>query len=135
VKEMAIVNIKEEKGEGDMGEGMMHGMKGGMHGPMMGAGMQGPMMGGMEHGGMEHGGGKMMMMWKVVKFAKFELLKDRVKVRLEQKEGKQLDEMADFLVEAALDFKNAKKMLWKKKMEMKERMMEIFMEDEGEEEG
>lgn len=76
---------------------------------------------------------KAMMMF-VVKKAKFELLKEKVKKRLEEKEGKQLDEMADILVEARLELKKAKREFWKKKMQMKERMMELFEGGEEEEE-
>ncbi|DAC72735.1 MAG TPA: hypothetical protein DSN98_03675 [Thermoplasmata archaeon] len=83
--------------------------------------------------GWEHGDHKAMM-WHLVKEAKAELLKEKIKKRLEAVEGKKLDEIANMLVEAKMEMRKAKKEFWKKKMEMKEKMMEIFSEGEGEQE-
>jgi hypothetical protein len=90
-----------------------------------------------EHGyyrkGWEYGDHKAMML-HLVKVAKAELLKEKVKQKLEEVEGKRLDEIANLLVETKMEFRKAKKDFWKKKMEMKERMMEIFGEGGEEEE-
>jgi hypothetical protein len=83
--------------------------------------------------GWEHGDHKAMM-WHLVKEARAELLKEKIKKRLEAIEGKKLDEMAGMLIEARMEIKKAKREFWKKKMEMKEKMMEIFSEGESEEE-
>jgi hypothetical protein len=80
----------------------------------------------------EHGDNKAMM-WHLVNEAKAELLREKIKKKLELVEGKKLDEIANMLVEAKMEMRKAKKEFWKKKMEMKEKMMEIFSEGEGEE--
>ena len=82
--------------------------------------------------GWEHGDRKAMM-WHLVKEARAELLKEKIKKKLEAIEGKKLDEMAEMLVQARMELKKAKREFWKKKMEMKEKMMEIFSEGEPEE--
>lgn len=81
----------------------------------------------------EYGDQKMMML-HLVKMAKIELLKEKIKKKLEATQGKKLDEIANILVEAKTEMHNAKKEFWKKKMEAKEKMMEIFSVEEGEEE-
>ena len=48
-----------------------------------------------------------MMMW-LVKSAKAELIREKVKAKLEEAEGKKLDKLADFLVESMLEHKKAK---------------------------
>ena len=89
-----------------------------------------------EHGGYgtgwEHGDHKAMM-WHVVRMARVELLKEKVKRKLEAVEGKKLDEMADLLVEARMELRKAKNEFWAKKMDLKEKMMEIFSDGEAEE--
>jgi hypothetical protein len=73
-------------------------------------------------------------MMHLVKMARAELLKEKIKKKLEAVEGKKLDEMADLLVEAKMEMRKARREFWKKKMEMKEKMWEIFNEGEAEEE-
>ncbi len=75
-----------------------------------------------------HGDHKAMM-FHLVKMAKAELLKEKIKEKLEAIEGKKLDEISNLLVESKMEMRKAKKEFWKKKMEMKEKMMEIFSED------
>jgi ABC-type Zn2+ transport system substrate-binding protein/surface adhesin len=89
-----------------------------------------------EHGddgkGWAHGDHKTMM-WHVVRMARVELLKEKVKKKLEAVEGKKLDEMADLLVEARMELRKAKREFWAKKMDLKEKMMEVFSDGESEE--
>ena len=77
-------------------------------------------------------GDQKAMMCNLVKMAKAELLKEKIKKKLESIEGKKLDEIADMFVESKRELRKARKEFWKKKMEMKEKMMEIFSEGEEE---
>jgi hypothetical protein len=89
-----------------------------------------------EHGGGGRGwqhGDEKAMLWHVVRKAKMELLKDKIKKKLEATEGKKLDEMADMLVGAHMEMRKARREFWRKKMEMKEKMMEFFTEGDAEE--
>lgn len=77
-------------------------------------------------------GDQKAMMFHLVKMAKAELLKEKIKKKIESIEGKKLDEIAAMLVESKMELRKAKRDFWKKKMEMKEKMMEIFSEGEKE---
>jgi hypothetical protein len=72
---------------------------------------------------------KMMMLWHVGKFAKMELLKEKIKKRLEAAQGKKLDKMADFAVEAMNEYHKAKGDMSKKWQEMHEKFESIFKEN------
>lgn len=61
-----------------------------------------------------------MMMW-LVKSAKTELIREKVKARLETLEGKKLDNLADFLVESMLEHKKAKAEFYKLREEQESR--------------
>ena len=77
------------------------------------------------HRSWEHSDHKSMMKYVVIA-AKSELLKEKVKKRLEEVEGKKLDEIAKVLVDSKLEFIKAKKEMWKKKKDMKERIWETW---------
>lgn len=71
-------------------------------------------------------GDKMWMMMHIAKKAKMELLKEKVKRKLEAAEGKQLDEVADLIVEGMLGKYDLMKGIIKKKKDMQERLEAIF---------
>ncbi|MHB8840943.1 MAG: hypothetical protein ACYC56_04005 [Candidatus Aquicultor sp.] len=119
-----------------MGHGM--GMMGGMGGPMgmMPMGMQGhgvcPVCGygaGMTEGGKHHRKGPMMM----AKIAKKELLYEKIKAKMDQKYGGDLDKMADEIVNFADEKRRMKIDYMKRAAEMRRRMWEFHMEGEEEE--
>jgi hypothetical protein len=105
--------------------------------------MEGEKMEGSCRGGMEHGvyeghhdqmhGDKMAMMGGMMKClfkdAKMELMKEKVKKKIEAAEGKKLDAMADLLVSGMLEHMKEKMEMWKKKQEMMEKMKALFMEE------
>lgn len=105
---------------------------------MEGERMEGSCRSGMEHG-MEHEGyeghhdhmhgDKMGMMKCVFKEAKMELMKEKIKKKLEAAEGKKLDAMADALVSGMLEHMKIKMEMWQHKQEMMEKMKTIFMEE------
>lgn len=61
-----------------------------------------------------------MMMW-LVKSAKAELIRERIKARLEKTEGEKLDKLADFLVENMLEHKKAKANFYRMREEQSSR--------------
>jgi len=79
----------------------------------------------------EHGDHKKML-WCLLKDAKEELLKEKIKQKLEEVEGKKLDEIAQILVEEKMEIMKIKKEFWKSKMNMKEKIKEVFGEEESE---
>ncbi|MBI4452281.1 hypothetical protein HY637_02540 [Candidatus Woesearchaeota archaeon] len=58
-----------------------------------------------------------------------ELLKEKMKERLEAAAGKNLDKAADLIVEALLEQYKAEGDLSKKKLELSEKLDKIFSED------
>lgn len=113
---------------GGMPMGMMGGPMG-MHGPWICPWCGADMMGYKKHG---HKGPMVM-----AKIAKKELLYEKIKAKMDQKYGDTLDKMADEIVNFAEEKKRMKRDLMKKKMEMRQRMLEFYMEgqeEEGEEE-
>ena len=64
---------------------------------------------------------KQFMLFHLVKKAKMELLMDRIKKRIEAKEGKKLDEIADALVVSKLSMQ-------KTKMELRDKFKKIMGE-------
>ncbi len=117
------------------GMGMMGGM-GGMPMGMMGGpmGMHGPGacpwcgMGMMEDG-KHHRKGPMMM----AKLAKKELLYEKIKAKMDQKYGGDLDKIADEVINFAEEKKRMKVDYMKRAMEMRRRMWEFYTEGEEEE--
>jgi hypothetical protein len=69
---------------------------------------------------------KMWMLMHIAKKAKMEIIKEKVKKKLEAAEGKQFDEVADMIVEAMLGKRDMMKGMIKKKKEMQERFEAIF---------
>jgi hypothetical protein len=72
---------------------------------------------------------KLMMMMHMAKGAKMELLKEKVKKKLEAAEGKKLDKIADALVDLLVEKHKAKSAMMRKRMETKKRLEEIMMEE------
>lgn len=72
---------------------------------------------------------KIAMMFHVAKKAKMELIKEKVKKKLEAVEGKKLDKVADLLVEAMLGKYRMKQEAEKKMQEMYEKFEAIFSEN------
>ena len=70
---------------------------------------------------------KTMMMNLVMK-AKMELMKEKIKKKLEIMEGKKLDQMVDLLVEAKLSIQKANMDMMKNKEEMMEKFKDIWGE-------
>lgn len=108
-----------------------------MEGGMGGEGME-MKQGCKEEGDWHHGWGHMdqkeMMMW-ILHMAKKELLKEKIKQRLQEAEGKKMDEIAKAVVEGKMEFMKMKKEMWAKKKQMMEKMMDIMggeMEEEAE---
>ena len=87
-------------------------------------------------GGWEHRGGpereheKFHMMMCLAKSAKMELLKDKIKKKIEAAEGKKLDEMAAVIADMLLEKQKMRMGFKKKKHEMKKKLEEILMEEE-----
>jgi hypothetical protein len=65
-------------------------------------------------------------MWYILKKAKMELLKEKIKKNLEAAEGKKMDEIAKILVDAKVDLKKRKHEMYKVKEEMMEKIWELF---------
>lgn len=76
----------------------------------------------------EHGDKESMLM-HLVMAAKMELIKEKVKKRIEAEEGKKLDEIAGVLVQAKMDYHKKKMEMMEKKEEARERLEEIFGKD------
>ena len=74
-----------------------------------------------------HSNDRMGIMLCVAKSAKMELLKEKIKKRLESTEGKKLDKLADFLVESMLDYRKSKIDMIKRHGEMREKFESIIM--------
>lgn len=71
---------------------------------------------------------RMAMMMYLAKAAKMELIKKKIKEKLEVVEGKKLDKIADLLVEAITEYHQVKADIGKRKQGMKEKFEAIFME-------
>lgn len=71
---------------------------------------------------------KMAMMMYLAKSAKMELVKEKVKKKLEAVDGKKFDRIADFLVEAMAEYKKTEADSIKRKQELREKFEAIFME-------
>lgn len=65
----------------------------------------------------------------MAKGAKMELLKEKMKKRLEAAEGKKLDKVADLIVEALLERYKTDEDISKKRQELSEKLDTIFSED------
>lgn len=65
----------------------------------------------------------------LVKKAKFELLKEKIKKKLEATDGKKLDEAAELLVQTMREKKKAIMQIKKKKYDMQDRLQEIFSKE------
>ena len=72
---------------------------------------------------------KLDMFLYMAKGAKMELLKEKMKERLEAASGKKLDKAADLIVEALLEQYKTEGDLSKKKQELGEKLDKIFSED------
>ena len=72
---------------------------------------------------------KLDMFLYMAKGAKMELLKEKMKERLEAAVGKKLDKAADLIVEALLEQYKTEDDLSKKKQELSEKLDKIFSED------
>ena len=68
------------------------------------------------------------MMW-VAKEAKMELMKEKMKKKLESVHGKKLDKIADFIVEAMHQHKKAGKEMMKQIEESREKFFAMLHED------
>ncbi len=64
---------------------------------------------------------RFMMAMMIVKRAKMELLKEKVKKKLEEVDGKRLDKVADLIVEVMLDQRKTHQDMEKRYDEMKDR--------------
>lgn len=69
------------------------------------------------------------MFFCLAKEAKMELLKEKIKKRLESVEGKKLDKVAELIVEMLLDYYKTEDDISKKKQEFNEKLEKIFSED------
>ena len=72
---------------------------------------------------------KLDMFLYMAKGAKMELLKEKMKKRLEASHGKKLDKVADLIVEALLEQHKTEDDISKKKQELSEKLDKIFSED------
>ena len=72
---------------------------------------------------------KMDMFLYMAKSAKMELLKEKMKKRLEASHGKKLDKVADLIVEALLDHYKTEDEASKKRQELSEKLDKIFSEE------
>ncbi len=66
------------------------------------------------------------MMMCLVMEAKMELLKEKMKKKLEAVEGKKLDEIANLLVDAKMNFHKAKAEMMMKREEMREKLESVY---------
>ena len=73
------------------------------------------------------------MLWCLLKDSKEDLLREKIKKKLDEVEGKKLDEIVDIIMEEKMEIKKAKKEFWEKKIEMKNKLMDVFGEGEYEE--
>ena len=71
---------------------------------------------------------KVDMFIYMAKGAKMELLKEKMKKRLEATEGKRLDKVADLIVGALLDQYKTEEDISKRKQELSEKLDKIFEE-------
>ena len=69
------------------------------------------------------------MMMSIAKSAKMELLKEKIKKKIEAAEGKKLDEIATIIADMLMEKQKMKMGIKKKKHEMKKRIEELLMED------
>src|SRR3989338_3009491 len=72
---------------------------------------------------------KLDMFLYMAKGAKIELLKEKMKKRLEAIHGKKLDKVADLIVEALIEQYKTEEDLSKKRQELNEKLDKIFSED------
>ena len=71
---------------------------------------------------------KYYAMMCLVKEAKYELLKEKMKKKLELSEGKKLDEMANLMVEAVMEKHKGKMEFMRKKEETRKKLESAFMQ-------
>ena len=71
---------------------------------------------------------RMAMMMYLAKSAKMELIKEKVKKKLESAEGKKLDKIADLLIEAMAERRKSSIDSEKKMQSFREKLKVIFME-------
>jgi hypothetical protein len=69
------------------------------------------------------------MMWHLMKKAKMELLKEKIKEMLDASDGKKMDEIAQILVDGKMELKKKKSEIYKKKEEMMEQLWAVFGEE------
>ena len=72
---------------------------------------------------------KMDMMMYLAKTAKMDLIKEKIKKKLEAAHGKKLDKVADLLAEAMMECHKAEADNEKKHQEFRERLDAIFKEE------
>lgn len=72
---------------------------------------------------------RMAMMMCLVKEAKMELLKEKIKKKLEEADGKRLDSIAGLLVEAVTDCRKGKEDLHRKMEEMRSKFESAFRQE------
>ena len=80
-----------------------------------------------EHG--EEHPDKFAMMMCMGKAAKMELLKEKVKKRIEATQGKNLDKIADIIAEIMAEKHKARAALKRKKKELRQRLEDIMLEE------
>jgi hypothetical protein len=73
-----------------------------------------------------HHMGKGMMYMHLVHEAKMELIKEKVKKKLEAAEGKKLDELAELIVQAKMGMMKTKMQMMKNREEMMEKFSSIW---------
>jgi len=72
---------------------------------------------------------KLDMFFYLVKEAKMELLKEKMKKRLEASIGKKLDKVADVMAEALLDYYKTEGDASKKRQDLNDKLDKIFEEE------
>lgn len=72
---------------------------------------------------------KLDMFLYMAKGAKMELLKEKIKKRLEASHGKKLDKVAELIVEALLEKYKSESDAYKRRQELNEQLDKIFSED------
>lgn len=69
---------------------------------------------------------RMSMTMCLVKEAKMDILKEKIRKKLEEADGKRLDKIADLLVEAVIEHRKGKEDMHKKREEMRSRLESAF---------